>query len=330
MIASLLGVVAVAFIISILMFLIWNNVSGIFEKSDLYLQKLTETGNDLITYVNEKVGFRLIRSSILKTTEIQKMLRNNVDTLTNVLSVSTSFLSDVFLVPLYIYFMLYFNNFFLEFLYKLFSNSDKSVLDSIINGIYGVIHNYLKGLLIVMFIVGVLNGIGLLVLGIEDAFFWGFMGAILLLIPYIGITIGSLIPALVALATKDSPWYAVGVLAVFIGVQMLEGNLITPKIVGSKVSINSFVAILAFLVFGKLWGLSGLVLAMPLTAMIKVILDHHPRLKTLGFIMGVPADYHLNANASQLVSNLYETEHIKKVDLTEKNTSTTEEKKDTI
>ncbi|MDZ7899621.1 MAG: AI-2E family transporter [Arcicella sp.] len=60
---------------------------------------------------------------------------------------------------------------------------------------------------------------------------------------------------------------------IFFVIQMLEGNFITPYIVGSKVSINSMAAIIALIIFGNLWGIGGLVLALPLTAIIKVIFD---------------------------------------------------------
>ena len=79
-------------------------------------------------------------------------------------------------------------------------------------------------------------------LGIGNPFFFGFLVALLLLIPYIGVIIGSLLTAVIALATKDSAWYAIGVIGVFGFIQFLEGNFITPKITGSKVSVNAFFA----------------------------------------------------------------------------------------
>jgi predicted PurR-regulated permease PerM len=96
----------------------------------------------------------------------------------------------------------------------------------------------------------------------------------------------------VALITKDSYWYAVGVMAVFFFVHVLEGNLITPYVVGSKVAINPLVAIFALLVFGKLWGLPGLILALPVTAICKIIFDLLPGFKAVGFLLGKPQKYH--------------------------------------
>ena len=154
-----------------------------------------------------------------------------------------------------------------------------------------------------MFIVGLLNTVGLLILGIENAFFFGFLAALLLLIPYIGIMICSLLPALVALATKDSAWYAVGVIAVFMFIQMIEGNYITPKITASKVSINSLVAILSIILFSMLWGTAGMIVALPVMASLKVIFDTIPELKAYGFLIGEPSEEQLRSTARFRLKN---------------------------
>ncbi len=134
-------------------------------------------------------------------------------------------------------------------------------------------------------------------LGIDYPFFFGFLCAFLLLIPYIGIIIGSILPALVALATKDSYWYAVGVIGIFSFIQFIEGNLITPKITGSKVSINAFVSILSIVVFAMLWGTAGMILALPITASLKVLFDHSPQFHAYGFLLGEPTEEFLKSKA---------------------------------
>jgi hypothetical protein len=88
----------------------------------------------------------------------------------------------------------------------------------------------------------------------------------------------------------------VGVILIFWFIQLLEGNLITPYVVGSKIRINPLVSILALILFGNLWGISGLILALPTTAMCKVIFDSVPGMKPFGFLIGVPRKHHLKTN----------------------------------
>jgi predicted PurR-regulated permease PerM len=221
-----------------------------------------------------------------------KLMENSSAYFSSGMTFTANLISQFVLVLLFSFFLLYLRVFFLEFFYKVFASSDKLLIDDTMQKIYEVIQNYLVGLLKVIGIIGSLNSIGLWCLGIESPLFFGFLGGVLVIIPYIGILIGSALPVIVALITKDSYWYAVGVMAVFLFVHILEGNLITPYVVGSKVSINPLVAIFALLLFGKLWGLAGLILALPVTAICKIIFDLLPGFKSVGFLLGKPQKYH--------------------------------------
>jgi len=207
---------------------------------------------------------------------------------TTALSTTGNVLGKMLLIPIYMFFFLYYRDFFKMFFYKVFSTINRKKIDSVLTKIYEVIHSYLTGLVIVTLIVGSLNTIGLMILDIDYAIFFGFLAATLLIIPFIGILIGSILPIIMALITKDSYVYSVGVAGVFIFVQFLEGNFITPQIIGSKVSINGFVAIVALLLGSALWGIAGMALSLPTIAILKVVFDSVPDLKPYGYILGVP------------------------------------------
>ena len=145
--------------------------------------------------------------------------------------------------------------------------------------IEGVIQGYISGLTLVTLIIASLNTIGLLALGIDYAIFFGMLSGVLTIIPYVGIILGALFPVLMALITKDSIWYTVGVVIVFAVVQFLEGNFITPRITGSKVSINALAAIVALLIGGKILGIAGMILAVPGIGVLKILLAHTRHLK---------------------------------------------------
>lgn len=206
----------------------------------------------------------------------------------NTLLTTTGAISTFILLPLYVFFFLLYRDFFRRFVHKAFHRTDNVLLDNLLKKIYGVIRSYLSGLFLVILIVGVLNSIGLLILGIPHAIFFGFLAGFLILIPYIGILIGSVLPALLSLVTMDSAWYSVGVIGIMAFVQFLEGNFITPNIVGSKVSVNPMAAIVALFLGGQLWGIAGLILALPITAILKVILDTIPSMEPYGFLLGEP------------------------------------------
>jgi len=101
----------------------------------------------------------------------------------------------------------------------------------------------------------------------------------------VGIAIGALFPIIMALITKDSGWYAIGVVIVFGVVQFLEGNFITPRITGSKVSINALAAIIALVIGGKILGIAGMILAVPAIGVVKILLSQNDRLKPLVILL---------------------------------------------
>lgn len=283
-------------VLGIMMNIVFLGFKTFTDKSDLYTAKLTEMYNNTLLFLSENYAISPDKLSV-KDIQFEELLKNNFSKIGALVTQSGSFLSDLVLMPIYIFFFLLYRKFFLNFIYKLFPQTSKTTQNKVLRELYDVLKSYLSGLSIVMLIVGALNSIGLLLLGIENAVFFGFFGALLLLIPYVGIIVGSLIPALVALVTKDSYWYAVGVIAIFSFVQFLEGNFITPKITGSKLSVNAFIAIFSLLVFSMLWGTSGMILALPITASLKVLFDHTPSMRAFGFLIGEPSDNHLNSEA---------------------------------
>ncbi len=199
------------------------------------------------------------------------------------LLLSTSYLLYFFIqVPIYIFLFLLYRDRFKEFLLALRPGNSLKWKDEIQH----VVRGYISGLAMVVFIAGALNSIGLLALGIDHALFFGFLSGLLTMIPYVGITLGATLPALLALVTKDSAWYAVGVVGVHVIVQFMEGNFITPKITGSRVSINALAAILALLVGGKIWGIAGMILAVPAVGILKIMLSYSNELKPLVILLG--------------------------------------------
>jgi predicted PurR-regulated permease PerM len=256
------------------------------------LPQLTEKVNESLNKIQLWAFDRFKIPPSRQLNELQKYTQNLANSgralVGTALTTTTNMLTNLSILPVYVFFLLYYRDLFKQFFYKVFKDVKKAKINEVLCKIYDVVHSYLSGLFIVTLIVGTLNSIGLLALGIPSAFFFGFLAASLLILPYIGILVGSILPIVVALVTKDSPMYAVGVAGVFFFIQMLEGNLITPYIVGSKISVNPLAAILGLFLGGSLWGIAGMALALPLTATLKVIFDAVEPLKPYGYLMGEP------------------------------------------
>ncbi len=193
-------------------------------------------------------------------------------------------------IPIIVFLLLLLKEKFRTFFEQLGKTREGLVLDIMLN-VSKLSRKYMRGVLLVIVILGVLNSIGFLLLGLKYAVLLGFAIGLLNVIPYVGVMIGSLIPIVIALVTKDSVMYAVGAFGVCLITQFLENNFITPKIVGSSVSVNPLASIAALIGFGLLWGVVGMVLAIPITGMLKIVCDSIPSLKPYGYILGEDIDY---------------------------------------
>ncbi|SOD95900.1 AI-2E family transporter [Spirosoma fluviale] len=261
-------------------------ISSFSEVIPQFVKRGSEYIDSIQTFADEQLNIDRKR----QVSEIKKYLNQALaeggTILTTTLLATTSIVTNLFLVLLFAFFFLLYRDFFRSFFYKAFDDTRRSKIDDVMSGIYEVVKDYLAGLVLVILIIGTLMTVGLLILGVDYAVFFGFFGACLVLIPYFGISMGSLLPAAYTLVTQDNPLKALGVIGVFLFVQTLEGNFITPYIVGSKVSINPLAAIVVLILWENIWGLPGLILALPMTAIIKVIFDSVDALKPYGFVIG--------------------------------------------
>ena len=203
------------------------------------------------------------------------------------ISVSAVSVVLAFLIPVYTVLILYYRHYWLRILYRLFPFEKTESLDEMLGLTIKTYYNFIKGMAIVYLIVGTLNSLGLLLLNIPHPFLFGFIASILTFIPYIGITVGSLLPITMAWITYDSPWYPLGIVGIFTFVQYLEANVIFPVAVSSRLNVNTLVMLVSIFVGGILWGMAGMILFVPFVGIAKLIADHNPKWKTVSMILGV-------------------------------------------
>lgn len=261
-------------------------ISSFSEVIPQFVKRGSQYIDSIQTFADEQLNIDRKRQVAEIKKYLNQALAEGGTILTTTLLATTSVITNLFLVLLFAFFFLLYRDFFRSFFYKVFDDTRRSKIDDVMSGIYEVVKDYLAGLVLVILIIGTLMTVGLLILGVDYAIFFGFFGACLVLIPYFGISMGSLLPAAYTLVTQDNPLKALGVIGVFLFVQTLEGNFITPYIVGSKVSINPLAAIVVLILWENVWGLPGLILALPMTAIIKVIFDSVEALKPYGFVIG--------------------------------------------
>lgn len=136
-----------------------------------------------------------------------------------------------------------------------------------------VLGEFLRGQLLVMIVMGLIYGIGLMLVGLESGFAIGMVAGILVFVPYLGAFTGLLLATLAAVLQFDGWTGLLMVWGVFGIGQFLESFFITPQIVGERIGLSPFWVIFALLAFGQLMGFVGMLVGLPLAAVVQVLLQ---------------------------------------------------------
>ncbi|MBY0380156.1 MAG: AI-2E family transporter, partial [Burkholderiales bacterium] len=234
----------------------------------------------ILSQINTKYGTNLI----VDYDNLRKVLINNIGTVYNNVNIFSPIAHNgIILLEMVVYIILI--PFIMFYSTKNFSNLI-NYFDSFIPKRYiTVVHNitrdidkllaaYLRGQFSVMIIMTFYYSIGLNIVGINSATVIGALTGILVFIPYLGILTGLSISLIVCFTDFVSINMIIGILIVFAIGHLLEGGLITPYLVGGRIGLNPIMIIFALMVFGKLFGLVGVLLALPLATITTVLLHH--------------------------------------------------------
>lgn len=190
------------------------------------------------------------------------------------------------LLPVYVFFILLYRSIFVKFVHMSVRSRGEQEASAVITLLEKVVKRYLLGLLIQFGYMIVLLGGLLSLIGIRHGWLIAILFAFLNLIPYLGPLIGNLLGIAIVLASSDRPWDVLIVFAAITIVQFLDNNIFMPRIVGSQVKLNALVSITGIFVGGALAGVSGMFLAMPVMAVMKLMFDHSAGFRNWGVLLG--------------------------------------------
>ena len=284
--AIIMSIILMVIVLGALIFFLSNQFMSFTDDLPLLRDKLVDKFGGVQQFVTERFNVSEKHQIAWVREQLLKMLNSSGQIFGNIFSATGSFLAAATLIPIYIFFFTYYRHKFIDFMKHMTPPDKHNWMLDMMHRTSQVSQKYLVGLLIDISILSVLNSIGFLILGINHAILLGIIAGILNIIPYIGVLIGSIFPIAIALLTKDSAWTAVGALGVCVLVQFLDNNFITPKVVGSAVSINPLATMIALLIGGFVWGVAGMMLFIPFLGMLKVILDNVESLRPFGFLIG--------------------------------------------
>lgn len=217
------------------------------------------------------------------TDELNKIKGDQIDTLMgwafgNISSIGQSFF-DFFLLPIYIYFILMYRDIPGKFIEERYSASNRDRIVKVFRQVQKVVRGYIVGISLFTAITAAMNVLVFLVLGVDYALFFAILVAILGLVPYVGNLVAMVIVGGYTLITSDTLLTPALVLVLLTVANAIQENVIRPWIVGSSTDINAFAVFLSFIIGALIWGVSGMILFIPLIGVVKIILEEVPSLK---------------------------------------------------
>lgn len=197
-------------------------------------------------------------------------------------------LFNLVIIPVYASLILYFRNIIVDFVISIVGTKYKDELPGILNEAIQTYYRYIKGMIFVYLTVGVLNSIGLFLLGVKYPLLFGMLTAFMTIIPYFGIIISSLLPISITWMETKSIYIPLGIVGVFSFVQYLEAYFIFPYIVGKQLNINTLSSIILIIIGGMIWGVSGMILFLPYIALLNLVSKQMEEFKPFRILLENP------------------------------------------
>jgi putative permease len=287
--ASLFSVLIMIAVISGIMYFLANQLSDLGQDWPLLKKQAINSFTDLQHWVSSTFRVNAHKQiDYLKHSATSAVATSATLVGATLLTLSSTLLFLAFML-LFTFFILNYRRILYSFLIAVFKEEHAERVSEIMGQIQYIIKRYILGLFLQMLIVTTLMVIVLSLLGVKYAVLLGLIAGIFNLVPYIGIFSALLISVLITFATAGAAKVLLVIIA-FVAVHALDGNILMPLVVGSKVKINALFAFIGIVIGEMIWGISGMFLCIPYLAMLKIIFDRVDELKPWGLLLGEHAN----------------------------------------
>ncbi|WP_162303903.1 AI-2E family transporter [Paracnuella aquatica] len=284
--SSLLSVLILLVIFLLIIGIVLGQFSGFIRDMPLFEQKANELIVGLHQYIERKFRIPVVdQTAFLKeeTANIGAFVRGYM---TGVLRSSVALVAGLIITLVVTFLLLLHKEKYYAFFLKFAANGSNEQREDVLSRIGMVAQHYLTGRAISIIFLFVLYAVALLIIGIDNALILAAVAGIFNIIPYLGPVLAAGFPVLVALVTETGYQPAIWVLITFCLFQALDNYWVTPYFLGGEVSLSALSTILAMLAGGFLWGISGMILFIPMLSIVKIILDNIPGLQHYGALIG--------------------------------------------
>jgi predicted PurR-regulated permease PerM len=284
--AILISIVLLLTIITVVVFFVYRKLVVFVGDFPTFRVQAIGRIDELEKTISSLFGISNLQLTDFLRLRVSGIFDTGSDVFNRAFTATTGTLFRLGILPVFIFMFLYYRTKFAWFIMKIVPREKQLLTLNVLREASKVASRYMGGIFTVVFVLCIINSLGLYLVGIRYAITLGVIAAIFNFIPYFGTIIGYSIPFLFALLTGDSAEPAFKVLLVFLIVQFTENNILTPNIVGNYVKINPFMIILGVIAGGMVWGLPGMFVVIPFLAILRIISEHVPVLHPYVYLLG--------------------------------------------
>ncbi len=248
-------------------------------------QKLSQVVDSLQQWVQTQFGVSPQKQIDTLKKGVSSLSKSGSNFLTTFFSGLLGSLTSFALILVYIFFLLWKREKYEEFFLKLSRNENTPEAKETLGQITKVSSEYLAGRLLSMLLLAILYSIGFSIIGLKNGVLLAIIAVIPTIIPYVGPIIGGFFPLAMAFISGSSGM-VMPVAIVLIVAQALDNYLIEPFVLGSNLNLSPFITIVSIVVGELIWGVAGMILFIPLFAIIHIVADHVPALHPIAFLLG--------------------------------------------
>jgi predicted PurR-regulated permease PerM len=283
--ASMGAVLALLAAIALLFTLLGWQLSDLAKDSHQIEKQLNQKISETKTWLAESMGIPKEKQQQMMQ-EQQKSSGGISKTITGLVAGFGGFLTDFLLIIIYIFLIIYFRRHFVNFILRLVPTGKQAETETVIRSSQEAISKYFTGLALMIVGLWIMYAIGFTLVGVKAPIFFAMLCGTLEIIPFVGNLAGTAITMLMTIGQGGSMTMLIWIAIVYAVVQFIQSYILEPLVVGKEVSINPFFTIAGIVAGEALWGIPGMILAIPTLAIFKIVCDHVDPLKPYGYLIG--------------------------------------------
>lgn len=275
----------ICFFAVVLFFIGWQ-MSDIASNTAKLQQTISEKYEQAKDLISQQLGVSEQKQEQIIEEQQKSSSGKMTGMVTGVMGGITSFLTDTLLVFVYVFLFIYLRSRIKGFIIRLVPLVERQNALTILDDTQQITVKYLSGLFLMIVCLWVMYGIGFSLLGVENAIFFAILCGLLEIVPFVGNLTGTAITVAMSLVQGGDMNMVIGILLVYGLVQFIQTYLLEPMIVGAEVSINPLFTIVGLVAGELIWGIPGMILAIPLLGITKILFGHIEALKPFAYLIG--------------------------------------------